>query len=106
MSSQIFQKKSKMNKIGYGKPIGICLPEMPGVEIIEINIEVEHIHMVIVTPPKYAVSEVLVMIKGSSFSMLSKKFAWLGKVYRKENIVCSPGYFMSTIGLNEKQIIT
>ena len=31
--------------------------------------------------------------------------AWLGKVYWKERVVWSPGYFVSTVGLNEKQII-
>jgi len=37
--------------------------------------------------------------------MLRKKFAWLGKVYWKENIVWSPGFFISTVGLNEQQIM-
>ena len=81
------------------------LREMPGVEIVELNILVDHIHMVIVIPPKYAVSEVIGRIKGRSAGMLRKKFAWLKKVYWKENIFWSPGYFVSTVGLNEKQII-
>ncbi len=81
------------------------LREMPGVEIVEINIQVEHIHMVIAIPPKYAVSEVIGRIKGRSASMIRKKFAWLEKVYWNENVFWSPGYFVSTIGLNEKQII-
>ena len=59
-----------------------------------------------VIPPKYAVSAVVGRIKGRSASMLRKKFAWLGKVYWKENIVWSPGFFVSTIGLNEQQIGT
>jgi REP element-mobilizing transposase RayT len=31
--------------------------EMPGCEIVEHNILADHIHMVIVIPPKYAVKE-------------------------------------------------
>ena len=81
------------------------LREMPGVEIIEINMQVDHIHAIMIIPPKYAVSEVIGRIKGRSSSMLRKKFAWLGKVYWKENVVWSPGYFISTVGLNEQQII-
>ena len=78
---------------------------MPGVEILEINIQPDHIHGVVIIPPKYAVSAVMERIKGRSASMLRKKFAWLAKVYWKENVVWSPGYFVSTVGVNEQQII-
>ena len=78
---------------------------MPGVEILEINIQPDHIHGVVILPPKYAVSAVMGRIKGRSASMLRKKFAWLAKVYWKENVVWSPGYFVSTVGVNEQQII-
>jgi len=78
---------------------------LPGCEIIEYNIQVDHIHMVIVIPPSYKVSEVAGRIKCQTASKLRKKFSWLSKVYWKENIVLSPGYFVSTIGLNEKAIL-
>ena len=81
------------------------LREMPGVEMVEINIQRDHIHAIMIIPPKYAVSEVIGRIKGRSASILRKKFAWLGKLYWKENIVWSPGYFVSTIGIDEKQIM-
>jgi REP element-mobilizing transposase RayT len=32
---------------------------MLGVEIVEQNIQVDHIHTVMIIPPKYAVSEVI-----------------------------------------------
>ena len=63
------------------------LLEMPGVEMLETNILRDHIHVVMIIPPKYAVSEVIGRIKGRSASILRKKFAWLGKLYWKENIV-------------------
>ena len=77
---------------------------MPGCYIIEQNIQEEHIHMLMVIPPKYAVSDVIGEIKQYTASKIRKKFAWLEKVYWKENVVWSPGYFVSTIGLDEKQI--
>ena len=61
--------------------------------------------MVMVVPPKYSVSNVIGRIKGQTASMLRKKFDWLKKVYWKENVVWSPGFFVSTIGLNEKAIL-
>ena len=78
---------------------------MPGCEIVEQNIQVDHIHTVMVIPPKYAVSEVVGKLKCQAASQLRKKFAWLGKVYWAENIVWSPGYFVSTVGVDEERII-
>jgi len=75
------------------------------VEIVEQNIQVDHIHTIMIIPPKYSVSDVIGRIKGQSASKLRKKFTWLEKVYWNENIVWSPGYFVSTIGMNEDQII-
>ncbi len=78
---------------------------MPGCEIVEQSIQVDHIHMVMVIPPKYAVSDVVGQLKGVTTSHLRKKFDWLKKVYWKENIVWSPGYFVSTVGVDEEKIL-
>jgi putative transposase len=81
------------------------LRSLPGVEIIELNIQQDHIHMLIIIPPKYAVSNVIGCMKGRSASQLRKKFVWLGKVYWKEQIVWSPGYFVSTVGVDERIVL-
>jgi len=78
--------------------------EMPGCEIVEVNIQPEHVHMLMVIPPKYAVSDVIGEIKQYTASKIRIKFAWLERVYWKENVVWSPGYFVSTVGLDEKKI--
>ena len=81
------------------------LRSMPGCEILEQNIQVDHIHLLMVIPPKYAVSDVVGRIKGRTSSKLRKRFAWLKKVYWKENIIWSRGYFVSTVGVDEEKII-
>ena len=78
---------------------------MPGCEIVQSNIQVDHIHLLMIIPPKYAVSDVVGCLKGITASQLRKKFEWLQKVYWKENIVWSPGYFVSTVGVDEEKII-
>ena len=78
---------------------------MPGCEMIRYNIQIDHIHMVMVIPPKYAVSEVIGKIKCWTAKELRKKFGWLGKVFWNENIVWSPGYFVATVGLDEQEIL-
>ena len=81
------------------------LQDLPGCEIIEQNIQEDHIHTVMVIPPRYAVSEVIGRLKAQTASRLREKFAWIGEVYWRENIVWSPGYFVSTVGIDEDKII-
>jgi Transposase and inactivated derivatives len=82
------------------------LKQMPGVEIVEKNIQVDHIHLVMIIPPKYAIADVILKIKHYTAEKLRKKFAFLQKVYWKEQIVWSEGYFVSSVGdIDEKQII-
>jgi len=94
---------------GVGEYLSKLFPKvmslMPGCEVIEQNIQRDHIHMVMTIPPRYAVSEVVGRIKCQTASNLRKKFAWLGKVYWKENIVWSSGYFVSTVGIDEEKIL-
>ena len=77
---------------------------MPGVELETIGFDEtqpDHIHIVMQIPPKYAVAAVVAQLKSQSASILRKKFEWLSKVYWKENIVWSPGYFASSVGVDE-----
>jgi putative transposase len=77
---------------------------MPGVEIEAIGFDLDHLHMVIIIPPKYSISDVMGRLKSQLASRMRKFFDWLEKVYWNENIVWSPGYFVSSIGLNEDVI--
>ena len=81
------------------------LVDLPGCEIVEQNIQAEHIHTVMIIPPKYAVSAVIGQIKQKSASLLRKKFPFLHEVYRGEPMLWSPGYFVSTVGIDEAKII-
>lgn len=67
--------------------------------------QVDHIHMVMIIPPKYSVSDVVGRLKGMTGSELRKEFSWLGRGYWKENIVWSPGYFVSTVGVDEEAVL-
>ena len=80
------------------------LRSIPGVEIETIGFGGDHLHMVMVIPPKYSIASIMGRLKSQSSSQLRKAFSWLSKVYWKDNIVWSPGYFVSSIGLNEQTI--
>ncbi len=78
------------------------LREMSGVRVETIGCDSDHIHMVMVIPPRYSISEVMGRLKSQSASVLRKRFKWLEKVYWKENILWSPGYFVSSVGVDEE----
>jgi putative transposase len=80
------------------------LRSLPGVEIETIGFDEDHLHMMMLIPPKYSISDVMGKLKSQSSHHMRKTFSWLSKVYWKENIVWSPGYFVSSVGVNEQVI--
>ena len=80
------------------------LRSMPGVQIETIGFDKDHLHMVMVIPPKYSISSVMGKLKSQLSSGLRRYFKWLCKVYWKENVVWSPGYFISSLGIDEETI--
>lgn len=80
------------------------LRKLPGVAIETIGCDLDHVHMLMVIPPKYAIADVMGELKGRSSSEMRKTFRWLSKVYWKENVVWSPGYFVSSVGVDEHVI--
>jgi putative transposase len=80
------------------------LRKMPGVELETIGFDLDHLHLVLQIPPKYAVSDVVAQLKSQSASVMRKKFIWLARVYWKENVLWSPGYFASSVGADEATI--
>jgi len=86
------------------KLIPKLLRSMPGVKLETIGFDIDHLHMLMSIPPKYSVSSVIGKLKSQSASQLRKMFPWLSKVYWNENIVWSPGYFVSSVGVDETTI--
>jgi putative transposase len=54
--------------------------------------------------PKYAVSKSVEIIKSNTSKALKQKFTLLSKVYWDEKGIWAKGYFISTVGINEKII--
>ena len=77
----------------------------PDIEVIKLNVQPDHVHMVIVIPPRVSVAEVIQFIKSQSGSELKQKFPFLQKMFWGREGIWSRGYCVSTIGLNEKEIL-
>jgi putative transposase len=82
------------------------MAKLHGCEIIEINILLDHVHMILVIPPKYAISEIVGKLKGITSSKMQKRFAKLKELYPKSSSLWSPGYFVSTVGVPEQKLIS
>jgi putative transposase len=76
----------------------------PDVEIREVNHDRDHVHLLLSIPPKMRVSDVIRIIKCNTGRKLRAKFKFLEKVYYGIDGVWSDGYFVSTIGVNEKTV--
>ena len=72
-------------------------------EIEEGHVMVDHVHMMISIPPKYAVSQVIGYLKGKSAIHIARTYTG-----RKKNFVgqhfWARGYFVSTVGRDEQVI--
>ena len=79
------------------------LSQKEGVEIIEMNVQLDHVHLVVWIPPKYAVSNVMGYLKGKLAIKLLNRDAQLGRKYWGRHL-WSRGYCVSTVGLDETRI--
>ena len=60
---------------------------MSGVIVEQMGFDRDHVHFVIVVPPKYAVADIMGELKSRSAAILREKFDFLKKVYWRENVV-------------------
>ena len=74
------------------------------VGIKEMNIQSDHIHMLISIPPKYSVSEMMGILKGKSAIAIFKTKRRLKQKPYWGNHFWARGYFVSTVGLDEEKI--
>ena len=100
--------RRKILTTGVAQYLWAIFPEIrkfrPDVEVMEIGIDRDHIHLHVVIPPKYAVSDIVRMIKSNTARRLKEKFLFLEKVYWGTDSLWSTGFFVSTVGVDELTI--
>ena len=80
------------------------LCEWKGVEVIELNVQIDHVHIVCSIPPKVSVSELLGTLKGKLAIKLFKTYPTLKQKPYWGNHFWSRGYFVTTVGVDEEII--
>jgi len=79
------------------------LCEWKNLEILEMNVQEDHVHLLLSIPPKFSVSEVVGFLKGKSAIKIFDKHLELKKRYWGRHF-WAKGYCVSTVGLDEKRI--
>ena len=98
-------------KVFYGQKryeIGQILRELcrwKGVNLLEAEACPDHIHILVEIPPKMSVSSFMGFLKGKSSLMIYDKWGNMKYKYRNRQFWCR-GYFVDTVGKNEKKIAT
>ncbi|MCL5281410.1 MAG: IS200/IS605 family transposase [Planctomycetes bacterium] len=72
-------------------------------QILEGHLVVDHVHMLISIPPKYAVAQVIGYIKGKSAIHIARTVGGRQRNFTGEHF-WARGYFVSTVGRDEKAI--
>ena len=73
------------------------------INIIEVEVCSNHVHMLIEIPPKYSVSSVMGFLKGKSSLIIYEKWGNMKYKYRNRQFWCR-GYYVDTVGKNTKKI--
>jgi len=74
-----------------------------GCKIEEGHMMKDHVHMCLSVPPKYAVSNVVVYIKGKSAIAIARRFKGKQRNFNGEHF-WARGYYVSTVGLDEDMV--
>ena len=104
----VFAPKYRRKEV-YGKlrvDIGRILRKLcdqKGVEIIEAEACVDHIHMLVSIPPHISVASFMGYLKGKSSLMIFDRHANLKYRYGNRHFWCR-GYYVDTVGRNKKAI--
>ncbi|MCE9778746.1 IS200/IS605 family transposase [Shewanella algae] len=72
--------------------------------IVELNVQIDHVHLLVILPPSLSVSEYVGFLKGRTAIRLFNKFPYLRKHKLWGNHFWQRGYFVDSVGANEEII--
>ena len=78
--------------------------EWKDVQIEELNVMKDHVHLVVTVPPKVSISELMGVLKGKTAIGLFKTYRNLRRKPYWGNHFWSRGYCVTTLGLDEEKI--
>ena len=78
--------------------------DQKGCKVVELNIQVDHVHLLVMIPPKVCISDYVGMIKGRTAIRVFNKFRRLKDKPYWGNKFWARGYCVDTVGLDFEMI--
>ena len=73
-------------------------------EVIELNVQMDHVHVLLMIPPKVAVSDYVGTVKGRTAIRVFNRFRHLRRKPYGGNHFWTKGYCIDTVGLDAEKI--
>ena len=99
--------RCKILQGGVKQEVGNCIrafSEQKKCEIVELNIQVDHVHIVVSIPPKLSVSDYVGIVKGRSAIRVLQRYKELKQKPYWGNHFWTKGYCVDTVGLDMEKI--
>jgi len=78
--------------------------QYPRIHVEEFNHDKDHVHLLVWIPPQMSVGSAVRILKCNMSRKIKESFPFLKKVYWGADGIWSEGYFVSTVGADEKAI--
>jgi putative transposase len=78
--------------------------DQQGCEIVELNVQIDHVHLLAMVPPKLSISDYVGKIKGRTAIRILNKHRGLKKKPYWGNHFWAKGYCVDTVGLDADKI--
>jgi len=78
--------------------------EQQKAEVVELNVQIDHVHLLVFVPPKISVSNFVGVLKGRTAIRIFNRFRKLKNKPYWGNHFWSRGYCVDTVGLDEEKI--
>ena len=78
--------------------------EQKGAEIVELNVQIDHVHLLVLVPPKISISSFVGILKGRTAIRVFNKFQNLRQRPYWGNHFWARGYCVDSIGLDAEMI--
>jgi len=78
--------------------------ERLGCEVVELNVQEDHVHLLVLVPPKVSISKLVGVVKGKSAIQMFKQFPYLKNKPYWGNHFWAKGYCVDTVGVDAEMI--
>ena len=75
-----------------------------GCQVVELNVQIDHVHLLVKVPPKVSISQLMGVVKGKSALRVFTRFPYLKQKPYWGNHFWAKGYCVDTVGVDAEMI--